>query len=239
MPFLSGLDLAQTSDFSALATVEQTIVDDNKHTYQCRHLERFKLGTSYVKIVDSVASRFDSGPLQGTTLGVDQTGVGRPVVDLMRYRPGAGWDLKPVTITAGHQMTVEPDGSIHVPKKDLIDALLVVYEADRIKMARSLTHASTIKKELATFKRKITLAGNTAFEAWRDSDKDDLVLALAIAVWLGERFPVIPWNVPDLPESRTIGGVPNDAWDTNSLGFGPSDDDPDGGGRYGRDFKGF
>ena len=38
-----------------------------------------------------------------------------------------------------------------------------------------------------TFKRRITPAGNETMASWREADHDDLVLALALAVWWRER----------------------------------------------------
>jgi hypothetical protein len=32
------------------------------------------------------------------------------------------------------------------------------------------------------------LAGSESLEAWRSSDKDDLVLSVCMAVWFGEHF---------------------------------------------------
>ncbi len=37
------------------------------------------------------------------------------------------------------------------------------------------------------FKMKITTAGNELYENWRESDIDDIVLAAAMAAWLGEK----------------------------------------------------
>jgi hypothetical protein len=43
-------------------------------------------------------------------------------------------------------------------------------------------------KELQNFKVKITAAANEIFEAWREGEHDDLLLAVAIAAWMGERM---------------------------------------------------
>src|SRR5689334_13159211 len=51
--YVSGLDLGQASDFTALAVLEKTIFPDPSPTgkpvinYAVRHLERFPLGTAY------------------------------------------------------------------------------------------------------------------------------------------------------------------------------------------------
>jgi hypothetical protein len=44
-------------------------------------------------------------------------------------------------------------------------------------------------KELKAFKVTVTTAGHETFEAWRERDHDDLVLAVALAVWLSDRSP--------------------------------------------------
>src|SRR5262249_20623470 len=45
-----------------------------------------------------------------------------------------------------------------------------------------------LAKEMQAFRVKITTTGNETFEAWRERDHDDLVLAVALAAWLGERI---------------------------------------------------
>jgi hypothetical protein len=56
-------------------------------------------------------------------------------------------------------------------------------------------------KELDNFKVKVTVAANETFESWREKDHDDLVLATAIAAWLGERTG-LPWMAPPVIEVR-------------------------------------
>ena len=42
-------------------------------------------------------------------------------------------------------------------------------------------------RELENFRAKITPAGRDTYEAWREGDHDDTVLATALACWFGER----------------------------------------------------
>ena len=47
--------------------------------------------------------------------------------------------------------------------------------------------AEVLVRELSTFRAKVNIAtGNESFEAWRSRDHDDMVLAVALAAWLGE-----------------------------------------------------
>jgi hypothetical protein len=42
-------------------------------------------------------------------------------------------------------------------------------------------------KELESFRVKITASAHETFEAWRERDHDDLVLAVALAAWVGQQ----------------------------------------------------
>jgi hypothetical protein len=64
------------------------------------------------------------------TLVVDATGVGRPVVDLLR-RAQLPCRLMAVTITAGDRETLD-SGTWRVPKRDLITGLLVLLQREEI-----------------------------------------------------------------------------------------------------------
>jgi hypothetical protein len=43
-----------------------------------------------------------------------------------------------------------------------------------------------LSREAQNFTVKVTPAGNETFESWRESEHDDLVLALALACWAAE-----------------------------------------------------
>jgi hypothetical protein len=186
--FVVGLDLGQTSDFTALAVLEQPSARDHvtERTYSLRHLRRFPLGTPYVDIVPAVATLAGAAPLVGSPVVVDQTGVGRAVVDMLRQAVGG---VVPVTITGGQAVTRAEDGSWHVPKKELVTCLQVVMQGRRLQIARRLPEAATLVRELQQFQVKITAAAHETFGTWRDGQHDDLVLALALACWWAERHP--------------------------------------------------
>ena len=125
-------------------------------------------------------------PLTGSRLAVDQTGVGRAVVDLPRKaRPRC--TIRPITITAGSAVVADGAGW-HVPKKELVGTLQILLQSRRLKVAPSLPAAQTLVQELTTFQVKITPAANETFGAWREGAHDDLVLAVAIAAWEGEHY---------------------------------------------------
>jgi phage FluMu gp28-like protein len=197
-----GLDLGQAADYTAIAVVEWT-----PDALKVRHLQRFQLGTVYPAIVDEVEglmSRLPGSP----ELAVDATGVGRPVVDLLTAR---GLRLYAITITGGD--TATHDGmNWRIPKRDLVGAVAVALQTGRLKIASGLPDASTLTRELLNF--KVTIDPKTAhdsYSSWRESDHDDLVLAVALAVWSAERFggcEVItdPFGGRPRPVIPTMGG---------------------------------
>ena len=195
--YFLGLDLGQAQDPTALAVIERASWRGNFPQYSCRHLQRWQLGTPYPKIVEDVnGMAWAIGPsglpvLPAATLVVDGTGVGRAVVDMFRQIPALSNRTRSVIITFGHATTFDRmSGAWHVAKKELVGVLQTLMQTRRLKVARSLSDAETLIKEFLNFKVKITSAGNETFENWRERDHDDLVLALAVALWYAEKHPL-------------------------------------------------
>ncbi len=208
--FFLGLDLGQAQDYTAFAIAEKVMppkpeigepVDpDRLPTYHVRELGRFDLGTAYPTMVAYVAGLARRAPLAGSTvMAVDQTGVGRPVVDLLRRERMQLMGFYPVTITGGNKATSE-GGSWHVPKRDLVSVVKVLQQSKRLKVAPQLPHAKTLVDELLAFQVKITDAANDTYGAWREGAHDDLVLATALACWTGERLAPVQ-RLPNTPYS--------------------------------------
>jgi hypothetical protein len=192
--YVCGLDLGQTADPTAFAAVEQTTLPDPDRPratvshYAVRHLERLPLGTPYPAVVERVRVLMADPPLAGCPLAVDQTGVGRPVVDMLRAARVRCW-LRPVTISGGASVSEDAKTrELTVPKRDLVGAVVVPLQGRRLKIAATLPDAATLAREMAAFRVKITAAANETFGAWREGQHDDLVLAVAMAVWLAERL---------------------------------------------------
>jgi hypothetical protein len=105
--------------------------------FRLRHLERLPLGTAYPTQAERVVKITRSGELAGRcTLVVDATGVGRPVVDLLkRERPGCL--LMPVIITGGASET--KTGEYYgVPKRDLVTGLQVLLQSGGLQIAAGI-----------------------------------------------------------------------------------------------------
>jgi len=184
--FILGLDLGQAQDYTGLITIEQA-----GERLDAVDIRRYRLGTPYPEIVEDVCKTLDTPALKDAALVVDATGVGRPVVDMFR---AANLYPTPVMITAGAHAHRDDNGYWMVPKKELVGAVQVALQTGTLKIARSLEHAQTLAQELTQFQTKITAAANDIYGAWREGQHDDLVLALALALWWAPRR-IAPWDL--------------------------------------------
>jgi hypothetical protein len=216
MTFIVGIDLGLVAEPTAIVVVEghtlphigyrktyhsggwmmdQPVfrLPDGKETvehppisYSVRHAERLKPGTSYPSIVDR--GKYYDRKLEHPLLAIDATGVGEATVSLFTK---AGLSPHVVTITAGETVISAEGKAYRVPKRDLISVAQVLLQTNRLRIAKGIPLADTMLRELLNFRMKVALNAATV-EAWREGPHDDLVLALAIALWLGERTTLIP-----------------------------------------------
>lgn len=189
--FYSGLDLGQTTDFSALVVVERRTVPNpdkpstTQYAFDVRHLHRWPLKTSYPDIIADTKALFAEGPLAKSALVIDQTGVGRPVVDMFRAG-GINATLRPFTITTGDANT-----GTTVAKKNLVAAVQAPLCSGRLRFAAELELTPVLAGELENFRVKVTAERNEVYESWRERDHDDLVLALALALHVASVPPYV------------------------------------------------
>jgi hypothetical protein len=190
--YFVGVDLGQSRDFTAIAVVERqelagelspaTYACETKRALRLRFLERVELGTPYPDVVERVAKITRSRDLAGRCqLVVDGTGVGRPVVDLLRQaKPGC--PIIPAVITSGQQES-RNDGYYGIPKRDLMVGLQVVLQRGELQIAGGLKYGAALAAEMAAMEVKVSSAGREQFGAWREGTHDDLVFAVALACW--------------------------------------------------------
>src|SRR5712692_6940889 len=179
--WILGLDLGQSADPTAAALVERQ-GQGAETRYAVRWLERW-LGASYPEQVRRVGALLEAPELGGVRLVLDRTGVGRPVFDLFQE---AGF--KPVGVTLHGGDTVAHDGNQwSVPKRDVVFAAVAVLQQRRLDIARALPEAATLVRELETFRMRVDpVTAHDSYAAWRDKDHDDVLLAVALAIWAAE-----------------------------------------------------
>jgi hypothetical protein len=209
--FFVGADFGQARDYTALAVIERAELkggfdhavwaERKEVALRLRYLERIALGTPYPDVVERVVEVTRNRQLAGRChLAVDGTGVGRPVVDLLRRaRPDA--ILMPVTITNGQTETTDK-GFYRVPKRDLIIGLQVLLQRGGLQIAAGLPFARKFVEEMEAVEVRVSPAGNEQYAAWREGTHDDLVFAVALAYWSAEKA------YPNGPQG-------NDRWWTN------------------------
>ena len=200
--FVIGVDIGQARDYTAIAIFQRIEeltgeAEDGRWAtrvrYELPHLERPPLGTPYPMIIERLKELIAGLPAHGRlNLVVDQTGCGRPVVDLMRKEK---LSIVPVNITMIGVAHFER-GVWNLPKHELVSNLAILLQSERLKIASALPDAATLIGELQSFRTTITPAGN---EAWRESDHDDLLLAGAIACWFAERKLGSILELPPMP----------------------------------------
>jgi hypothetical protein len=224
MSYYLGLDLGQMSEFTALAVVGRSIDEARKEPaqYACRYLHRWPLGTSYPTIVDDMvklvgvpAETHPPSSLQRAMLVIDGTGVGRAVVEMFEKAKIVQGGVRPIAITSGLGANLDADSwGWNVAKKELVGVMQVLLQTRRLKIASTLPMANTLTNELLNFKVKVTTIGSETFESWRERDHDDLVLALACALWYAETYPPRIFEAPTFvpnPPRKTLWDRVNDS----------------------------
>jgi hypothetical protein len=188
-----GIDIGQAHDPTAIAIVSRITTEtanpalsaanpEPRPRYEVQHLERLRLGMPYPQQVDHLEAMLCRPPLNrlGPRVLVDYTGVGRPVFDMFAGRHALR-RAQGVVITGGRDTTRHGPGW-SVPKGELVSKLQALLHAGELRIAASLPDAPVLLRELQDFRVRFTDAGNATFNA-REGAHDDLVLALALAVF--------------------------------------------------------
>jgi hypothetical protein len=193
----------ETAMFSPVGRVADDRLVEGDTVYDLVYLKRPKLHTPYDVIARHVAElclklepkgAFDE--IGQLTLAVDGTGVGRGVVDMLnaelRSRSAKGEyvprvDFRPVTVTGSNSTVRRPRSRRDywsVPKKDLVFPAVTAFQQHKLRIAKDVTDKAALVRELTNYRRNINIAtGNLSFEPWRESDHDDLLFAVALALW--------------------------------------------------------
>jgi hypothetical protein len=195
LKYFVALDLGPAGEYTSLAIVERAdrYIPPHKPVYNLRHLKRFDIGTPYPAIVNEVASILSQAPMPGAWFIVDHTGVGRMVLKLFRERleNKVRCTFCPVSIIASNVLGAIPQSELLIPKQELVGTLQVLLQTRRLQVANGLPETTELVRELESYRLKpLKLAGESD-EMWREGPRDDLVLAVALAAWCGEkRLPV-------------------------------------------------
>jgi hypothetical protein len=200
--FTVGLDLGQSFDPSAVAVVRRVEQSNGRSLYQVGHLERLPLQMPYPQQVSYVTGLMSRLRSPNVELVLDVTGVGKAVADLFAVTSLATIN---VTITAGDATTSE-GLDFHVPKLSLVSRLQALLHNGQLKIHKDLADAPELVSELQNFRAQVSESGYWKFGA-RSGKHDDLVLAVAIALWRSHGDTCFSgWNVFEFYRKEYGGG---------------------------------
>ncbi len=184
-----GVDIGQKRDPTAIAVVEVEYRVGVDRVLRChrqedhhivRHLERLPLGTPYPAVADRVAKvvwDIERLPRATPQLYLDATGVGQPVVDLLRARQ---LQVRAVYFNHGDRRTAE-HGHIALGKAFLVSRLQALLQGERLHLPRT-TEAEALAAELLDYEIRVSEDANDRYGAFKVGSHDDLVTALGLAV---------------------------------------------------------
>jgi hypothetical protein len=169
------------------------------HRYDITNIEQYQ-GLGYQEMAARIAAIMENPRLKNNTdLVVDGTGVGDAVIELLRKT-----GLYPIPIiftggknatdnyakmgsvftgTAGQLAGARILNSISVPKKDLVDAGILLVQQGRIAVAPGKWKERFLQ-QLGNFKAKFNeRTGNRKYEAEDEDVHDDLVVCYLMGAW--------------------------------------------------------
>lgn len=167
--------------------------------YTVRHLERIPLGTGYpdvcARLVEvlvklrtaELAQRSrgisDGTPLTLRSLYADATGVGNPVVQMLRealssHPQASDCRLYPITFTHGDRYE-RRTGSMG--KAYLVSRLQVLLQTKRLKLPSTHPDVPTLVRELQDYEIRVDSNANDTYGAFKVGTHDDLATALGLA----------------------------------------------------------
>lgn len=186
-----GIDIGQAVDPTAIVVIETffpeklNAEDRPEKQHQIRWIEKIPLGTSYLSVVDRIATVAEAASVISSPIMIlDATGVGRPVFDMLRQRTSIS--LRAVTFTGADKLKKTGTYSYKVPKRDLVTALEVVLQSRRLHAIPACPLQEDLRAELGSFEVNLSDRGHDTYDG-ASGKHDDLVSALALAVWWAER----------------------------------------------------
>jgi hypothetical protein len=193
-----AVDIGKKRDYTAIAGIEKwqnkwawpyEDKDDGEPYYRLKFIERLPLDTDYPVQVEAIKWVFDTAVEEYAEKNlkpdvvVDATGAGTVVLDMVR----ASMVAYGIIFHGGGKVSYD-NGVYNVPVSDLAMVLQVAMQSKRLTYSAGIPEIEKLKKELLAFTYKTNIkTGHTSFEAWRERDHDDQVLAVCCGLWWCER----------------------------------------------------
>ena len=177
-----GVDLGQRRDYTAIALVtEQRIFSGHDkfahnpiihHELHVSFLKRMPLRTPYTSLPPRLhRMAIQLNPIH-TTIAVDASGPGVPVVDMLK-RSTLAANLMPAFIAAAGDGKTMKNGFYTIGRNTLLSLLRIGLEQRMLKFAGGLRLRRELTAELTSL----------AVSPHRTAAHDDLAFAIALAMW--------------------------------------------------------
>ncbi len=185
-----GVDIGQKRDPTAIC-VAQMESRQGPHKqewhYLVRHLERFPLRTPYpegVQRIEDVASGVCKKAGYSPELYVDVTGVGTPIIDLLRKGAPAVPSVIAVYFNHGDRRKEDEAGGykqVSLGKAWVVSRQQTLLQTARIHLPET-AEARTLAQELIDFEIRVDENANDKYGAFHVGTHDDLVTTLGLVV---------------------------------------------------------
>ena len=190
---LIGADIGQKRDPTCFVAVHQKYIkvgDRSDSHFYVRMIERLPLGTPYPELarrIGEVWSNLAARPGSGPRAYIDATGVGLPVVDLVRDYVSTPRNVWSVIFNHGDARSeYEDERRIVLGKAFLVSRLQVLLQSDRLHLPQT-PEAKRMGEELLNYEIRIDQDANDRYGAFKVGSHDDLVTALGLAVQVDPR----------------------------------------------------
>lgn len=178
-----GVDIGQKIDPTALAVAEY---EPTRDTWIVRRVERLPLGTKYPAVAQRIVEVVGRLHEREPWLLLDATGVGLPVVDLVR----AALEEERISCRVTACWFTHGDrcewgmGEARVGKAYVVSRLQALLQQDRIKWPRT-AETTYLADELLAYEIRVDDQANDRYGAFRVGTHDDVVTAVGLSVLPG------------------------------------------------------
>jgi len=186
MGVVIGVDVGQKRDPTAICVAESEERPGSHRSevhFPVRFLERLPLGTPYPDVARRLAEvvrRAWAKTHDTPAVFVDATGVGQPVVDLLRAEALEAY-VTAVYFTHGDRRSVEKGVGVKLGKAWLVSRLQTLLQTRRLHLPKT-AEAEALARELLDYEIRVSEDANDRYGAFRVGTHDDLVTALGLAV---------------------------------------------------------
>lgn len=191
--FIISVDPAQVKDWTAIAVVDMDYEAERKRfEYDLIALAR-KQRLEYNLIVDWVVATYNNPKFhyhnfiedkngEPPILIIDAGGVGIAIRDMLAAK---GLRVNAAITTTGAESYTREGRKFNVGKARLIGTFIGAYDNGKVHINPDLPMWPQLEREMLGFRAELSAQGRAKFEA-KSGEHDDLLFALAQAVWYGE-----------------------------------------------------